>query len=99
MCLPCAVSPLSRRFDSARAYADFQMHSVFFEGLGMLVKRNLIDINLVEDLFSQRIIWYWELIRDLAHYARTSQNDPTQYDSLEYLYNVMKQHQQVTVNT
>jgi hypothetical protein len=79
------------------AYADLMTLSFFFEGLGILVKKGLIDISLVEDLFSQRIIWFWEekAIPNVLR-ARQLANDPTQYDSIEYLYNVMKQRTQQT---
>jgi hypothetical protein len=81
-------------------YTDFMTHSVFFEGLGMLVKRNLIDVSMVEDLYSQRIIWYWEQHKPILLEGRKITNDPTQYDSMEYLYNIMKQRvQQATVTT
>lgn len=82
------------------AYADAMTLNSFFEGLGVLVKKGLIDIELVEDLFSQRIIWYWEEMHlKSIHDVREFTNDPTQYDSIEYLYNVMKQRQQATVST
>jgi len=62
------------------------------------VKKGLLDIDLVEDLFSQRIIWFWEE-KSLLEETRQLTNDPTQYDSLEYLYNLMKQRQHVAINT
>jgi hypothetical protein len=72
--------------------ATRQMFITFFEGLGMLVKRGLIDIEMVEDLFSGRIIWYWETqVAPYVDKVRQNLNDPTQADSIEYLYNVMKQ--------
>jgi hypothetical protein len=83
------------------AYADHMTLFAFFEGLGVLVKKGLIDISLVEDLFSQRIIWFWEYFfqKNIQH-TRKLTNDPTQYDSIEYLYNLMKQRlQQTTVST
>ena len=63
--------------------------------LGVIVQKGLIDISLVEDLFSQRIIWLWEnkhqhLINDI----RKLTDDPTQYDHIEYLYRELKKRQQ-----
>ncbi len=29
----------------------------FFEGIGVLVKKGLIDVELIEDLLANRIIW------------------------------------------
>lgn len=79
------------------AYADFALLGTFFEGLGILVKKELVDVDLVEDLLSQRIIWYWEqVLKPLVGGIRQTTNDPTQWDHIEYLYNEVKQRQQVT---
>jgi hypothetical protein len=68
--------------------------STYFEGLGVLVKKGLIDVDLVEDLFSRRIEWFWETFSPLIPLARNRQNDPKLYDSIEYLYNEIKKRQQ-----
>jgi hypothetical protein len=82
---------------NSEAYADYMTTYAFFEGGGVLVKKGLIDIELVEDLFSQRIIWVWEtLLQPKINDVRTSTNDPTQYDSIEYLYHEMKHRQRLT---
>jgi hypothetical protein len=61
------------------------------------VKKGLIDVELVEDLLSQRIIWIWENLLDpFVSEVRKDTDDPTQYDSIEYLYNLMKHRQQLT---
>ena len=38
----------------------------FFEGIGILLKRKLIDIELVDDMFTSPIKWTWEKTRDLT---------------------------------
>jgi hypothetical protein len=79
------------------AYADHMTIWAFFEGIGVLVKKDLIDVELVEDLFSRRIIWIWEhFIQPALSDIRKESDDPNQWDSFEYLYNVMKQHEQQT---
>ena len=83
-----------------QAYADFAILGTFFEGLGILVKKRLVDVTLVEDLLSQRIIWYWEqVLKPLVGGIRQITNDPTQWDHIEYLYNEVKQRQQAAVST
>jgi hypothetical protein len=78
-------------------YADQMTLNAFFEGVGVLVKKGLIDIDLVEDLLSQRIIWYWEnMLGSMVDYVREKTDDPTQYDSIEYLYHEMKHRQRLT---
>jgi hypothetical protein len=63
------------------------------------VKKGLLDITFVEDLFSRRIIWWWEQHRSTYEENRKILNDSNLYDSLEYLYNLMKQREQTAVNT
>ena len=76
-------------------YSEHQMLATFFEGLGILVKKDLVDLSMVEDLFSSRLIWYWETqILPLRDVVRTYQHDSTLYDSIEYLYNELKQREQ-----
>ena len=83
------------------AWTDMMTLNTFYEGLGVLVKKGLIDISLVEDLFSQRIIAFWDKGKSMIETVRQFTNDPTQYDSIEYLYNVMKRRvqQKTTVST
>ena len=82
-------------------YADHQMLGTFFEGLGILVKKGLIDVELVDDLLSQRIIWYWETqVQPIEDMARASLGDSALYDSIDYLYEKMKnRHQSTAVST
>jgi hypothetical protein len=47
-------------------YANMQTLNAFFEGVGVLVKKGLVDIDLVEDLLSRRIIWYWDKTKPIA---------------------------------
>ena len=72
------------------AFADQLTMNHFFDGLGVLVKKGLIDISLVRDLFSQRIIWFWERNKDTFYELRIFTGDPTQYYHIEYLYHELK---------
>ena len=75
------------------AYADQMTLYTFFEGIGVLVKKGLIDVELVEDLFSQRIIWIWEqCLQPSLNWARKITDDPSQYDHTEYLYNELMRY-------
>ena len=76
------------------AFSDFQNLAQLFNGIGVLVKRKLIDIALVEDLLSNRVIWWWEMYRPICMGARQATSDPEMYDNMEYLYNAMKQYQE-----
>jgi hypothetical protein len=75
-------------------YSDFQSMTEFFEGIGVLVKRHLIDVDLVEDLLANRIIWWWENQRELFVIARQVLGDSKLYNDTEYLHNAMIQRHQ-----
>jgi hypothetical protein len=79
------------------AYADQFSLMTFLEGIGVLVKKGLVDIELVEDLLSQRVIWIWEQgLGPNVEIIRKEANDPTQYDHIEYLYHELKHRQRLT---
>jgi hypothetical protein len=71
----------------------------YFEGIAVLVETELLDIKLVENLFSRRIIWFWKRMETMFTHVRKRLNDPTQYDSLERLYHEMKKREQQQVTT
>jgi hypothetical protein len=75
-------------------YSDYQTFATFFEGIGVLVRRGLIDIDLVEDLFANRIIWWWETWQPISDDARKATGDPKLHDHTLFLYNEMKKRQQ-----
>jgi hypothetical protein len=59
------------------------------EGLGVLVYRKLIDINMVDELIRGYIISYWEKMHPIAIGARKDM--PLWLEWTEYLYNeIMK---------
>jgi hypothetical protein len=79
------------------AYANFMLLMTFFEGLGVLVMKGLVDVALVEDLLSERVIWYWENVaKGSRDDARKFVKDPTQGDHIEYLYHEMMHRQRLT---
>jgi hypothetical protein len=67
---------------------------IFLEGIGVLLRRNLIDIGLVDDLFSGPIKIAWERFKPIAEDARKQLNYPEYAEYTEYLYNEMKKREQ-----
>ncbi len=67
---------------------------LFFEGLGVLLHRKLIDIDLVDDLFTAPIKLSWESLKPIAKEQRKQFNQPQMYEWCEYLYNEMKKREQ-----
>ena len=58
----------------------------FFEGVGVLVYRNFLDPQLVDDLMSSYIFQTWEKIGPYIKERRLRINRPELWDKFEYLY-------------
>jgi hypothetical protein len=65
----------------------------FFDGVGILLHRKLIDIEMVDELFSFYIKITWEKVKPLIE-RRRKELDPTLRKWFEYLYNEMKKREQ-----
>jgi hypothetical protein len=72
------------------AWSEGSSLFAFFEGLGVLVHRKLIDPNLVDDLLSGPIIRYWESSKPYIVERRIRQNHPPIGEWIEYLYSQIK---------
>ena len=69
----------------------------FFEGVGILLRRKLINIALVDDLFSSPIKISWERIRPVAEGERKQFGRPQIWEWWEYLYNEMQRRERQLV--
>jgi len=67
---------------------------LFFEGIGILLRRKLIDIELVDDMFTTPIKWTWEKMKDMTLEWRKVRNQPEILEWFEYLYNEMQKREQ-----
>jgi hypothetical protein len=68
----------------------FRIVASFVEGIGVLVKRGLIEASFVDDLMSGRIIDYWEAVGPWALESRKRTGDYELAEHTEYLYGVIK---------
>jgi hypothetical protein len=71
--------------------------TVFFEGLGLLVKRRLTSIDLMEDILSGPVQTTWEKIGILVVALRARSGRSSAGEWFEYLYNEMKKREQAGV--
>jgi hypothetical protein len=62
----------------------------FFEGIGLYVKRGLIDVSLVDDLMSGAYVRFWLKFQPIFAELRIRQNFPQMLEWIEYLYNELK---------
>ena len=65
---------------------------MFFEGVGVLLKRNLIDIAMIDDLLGHSIKVTWEKMGPIEIETRERWNAPRVFDDFEYLYNTLMKY-------
>jgi len=68
-------------------HAAIQRLGGFYEGLGVLVRENLLDIRLVALFFTSTTKQFWEKLRDSVYEWRKVSNTPRMLSETEYLYN------------
>ena len=85
---------MKRYGENADVRAAFMTVSVFFEGMGLLVKRKLVGMDLVDDLLSSDILSTWQKMKPLAEGNRKKSARPQAWEWFEYLYNEMKKREQ-----
>lgn len=71
-------------------YFRVESLGTYFEGIGVLVKRNLVDPFMVDDLMSGRIIDFWEAVGPWILDYRERTGDYERSEHVEYLYHVIK---------
>jgi hypothetical protein len=70
--------------------------AVVFEGLGVLLQQDLIDIKMVDGLFGPTLDALWEPICPLIQWMRDSLKQPTFFSHFEYLYNRLSDYRRKT---
>ena len=81
-------------FDKKVGLREANQVCLFFEGIGILLQRKLVDTRMIEDLFGGAIARAWEKVKTGVAKARQQLEDPTIYYYFEYLYNEMKKREQ-----
>jgi len=81
-------------YDRKYGLADATAVGLFFEGIGILLKRKLIDIELVDDMFTSPVKLTWEKMKNITLESRKVRNQPEIFEWFEYLYNEMKKREQ-----
>jgi hypothetical protein len=61
----------------------------FYEGVGVLVKLNLVDIRLIAQLMGGGVLGFWEKVESIAEEAREHWYGPGFLVETEYLYHEM----------
>ena len=88
----------ARAVKRGKLQADVNTVSSFFEGIGILLHRKLVNIGLVDDLFRESVNLVWNKVKPILYEARKQSNLP--YGRwFENLYNEMKEREQLASRT
>jgi len=86
-------------YEEKYGLAEWVAVGTFFEGIGVLLYRKLIDIGLVDDLFTAPVKMSWDKMKDSIIEARKEWGQPTIFEWFEYLYNEMRKREQQLAKT
>jgi len=75
-------------------WVDVVQVGTLFEGMGVLLKRNLIDMELVDDLFSEPVRSLWGRMKPMIESDRKRFNQPRIFEWFEYLVDEMQKREQ-----
>lgn len=71
------------------SHAPLLSIQTYFEGVGVLLKKGLIDVDLVYELMPTMVSTFWAKYEPIVKEARERQNYPQLFRSVEYLANEM----------
>jgi hypothetical protein len=74
------------KYSKPEEMSKWDVVGTFFEGVGVLVKRGLVDVTLVDDLMSGQVVSCWERFRPLIYEIRVKWDWPQCMEWMEYLY-------------
>jgi hypothetical protein len=66
--------------------------AIVFEGLGVLLEQNLIDIKLVDSLFGPTLVSLWDPIHPVINGMRESLKEPFFFSHFEYLHDRLNEY-------
>jgi hypothetical protein len=70
------------------------MHFTFFDSVGGLVRKKLIDIELVDGILAQAIVMTWRMYESIIVGDRERFQTPTMWMDFEYIYNEINKREQ-----
>jgi hypothetical protein len=88
----------SAKFENLNDYqkkyglTDITEISVLFDGIGVLLEQNLIDINMVDQLFGTTVYLLWDRIDPVIRAMRKGLNEPSFFAHFENLINRLNAH-------
>ena len=88
-------------YSETEVYTAFRMVCNFFDGIGILLIRKLVDIEMVARLFTMSTKTTWEKVKPLVEGGRRqpSPGGPLMFEDFEYLYDEVKKREQQLAKT
>jgi hypothetical protein len=87
------------RARNVTAWAKIQSLAQYFEGIGVMLQSNSVEIDQVYRLLSTQIIRCWEKLQSVILEQRQRELDPRIYSSFESLYYAIKKYEQAPSKT
>jgi hypothetical protein len=69
--------------------------AALFEGIGVLLEQNLIDIKMIDKLFGPTLNMLWRNMEPLIYEMRKGMNEPFFFSHYEYLITKLNEHRKV----
>lgn len=81
--------------ENVRSGANWAAVGAYYEGIGVMVHRKLVDISMVYDLTHSPIFNYWEKYEAIIRNMRECSGNPEIWKWIEYLYNKLKDYEKL----
>jgi hypothetical protein len=83
-------------FRKKYGFTEVTMIAVLFEGLGVLLEQNLIEINLVDRLFGSTLDSLWKRMKPVIYAMREAIDEPYFFSHFEFLINRLSSYRKGT---
>ena len=78
------------------AWAKFVSVWTYYEGVGTLVKKNLINVEIIPEILAIAIVDFWEKIQPVANQYSQQLRRPQAFDGTETLYRKIRRANEPT---
>jgi hypothetical protein len=77
-------------------FTDISLIAELFEGIGVLLEQNLIDIKMVDSLFGPTINLLWVRMKPVLYAMREGLKEPFFFSHYEYLINRLNAYRKIS---
>jgi hypothetical protein len=67
-------------------WAKFVSVGSYYEGMGMMVKKNLINIDMIPEVIAIAVLEFWEKVQPVAIQMSKQFRRPQAFDGIKFLY-------------